>query len=218
MLTKNQVLRDSPEQIFATEQLRQYMAAMLNGDERLCKTLIPTFALGCRRMTPAPAYLQTLTKPNVQVVAGGIRRVVPRGMELTNGTMIEVDAIVCATGFDVSFCPRFPLVGRKGNLQDLWRNSVPQAYMSCAVPGLPNYFSKSTELSCHHTANTYRIRVQNTQWRGLTAGSFLGTKRPHRSRQHFYADRTYRNVHRRRNSQMPNRGHQGHCACSSRRR
>ncbi|CAK7272635.1 hypothetical protein SEPCBS57363_005229 [Sporothrix epigloea] len=135
------VLRDSPEQVSATEQLRQYMAAMLNGDERLCKTLIPTFALGCRRMTPAPAYLQTLTKSNVQVVAEGIRRVVPRGIELTNGTMIEVDAIVCATGFDVSFCPRFPLVGRNGNLQDLWRNSIPQAYMSCAVPGLPNYFT-----------------------------------------------------------------------------
>ncbi|CAK7263061.1 hypothetical protein SEPCBS119000_000291 [Sporothrix epigloea] len=137
----NLVLKDSPEQAFATKQLRQYMTMMLNGDERLCKALIPTFELGCRRMTPAPTYLQTLTRSNVRVVAEGIRRVLPRGIELASGELVEVDAIICATGFDVSFRPRFPLVGRDGNLQDLWRDNVPQAYMSCTVPGLPNYFT-----------------------------------------------------------------------------
>lgn len=122
------------------------MAAMLGGDERLCKALIPDFALGCRRMTPAPAYLQALTEPNVVVVTEGVRRILPRGLELANGEVVDVDAIVCATGFDVSFCPRFPLVGRNGNLQDLWHKDVPQAYMSCAVPGLPNYFSEFINL------------------------------------------------------------------------
>lgn len=136
-------MKDSPTQKFAAEHVRQYMTAMLGEDERLCKALIPDYALGCRRMTPAPMYLQTLTQPNVQVVTDGIRRVLPRGLELASGEVVEVDAIVCATGFDVSFCPRFPLVGRNGNLQDIWRTNVPTAYMSCAVPGLPNYFSTS---------------------------------------------------------------------------
>ncbi|CAK7223478.1 hypothetical protein SCUCBS95973_005193 [Sporothrix curviconia] len=135
------VMKDSQEQAFAAAQMRQYMTAVLDGDERLCKALIPDYALGCRRMTPAPMYLQTLRQPNVQVVTQGIRRVLPNALELASGEVIEVDAIVCATGFDVSFCPRFPLVGRNGNLQDLWRDSMPQAYMSCAVPGLPNYFT-----------------------------------------------------------------------------
>ncbi|KIH86704.1 flavin-binding protein monooxygenase [Sporothrix brasiliensis 5110] len=135
------LLKDSPMQSFAAGHVRQYMTAMLGGDERLCKALIPDYALGCRRMTPAPHYLQTLTQPNVQVVTDGIRRVLPRGLELDSGEVVDVDAIVCATGFDVSFCPRFPLVGRNGNLQDLWRANTPQAYMSCAVPGLPNYFT-----------------------------------------------------------------------------
>ncbi|CAK7202767.1 hypothetical protein SEUCBS139899_005494 [Sporothrix eucalyptigena] len=135
------MLKDSPTQAYAAVQVRQYMAAMLGGDETLCKALIPDYALGCRRMTPAPMYLQTLTQDNVQVVTDAIRRVLPRGLELANGDVVEVDAIICATGFDVSFCPRFPLVGRNGNLQDIWRNNVPQAYMSCTVPGLPNYFT-----------------------------------------------------------------------------
>jgi cation diffusion facilitator CzcD-associated flavoprotein CzcO len=118
------------------------MTAMLRGDEKLCKALIPTFPLGCRRMTPAPGYLTALTKPNVDVVTRGIERLVPEGIELETGEVLEVDAIICATGFDLSFCPRFPLIGRKGNLQDIWTKETPKAYMSCAVAGVPNYFSK----------------------------------------------------------------------------
>ena len=93
-------------------------------------------------MTPAPGYLQSLAQPNVSVVTDGMKRIVPEGIELESGEVLKVDAIVCATGFDLSFCPRFPLVGRNGNLQDVWRRETPKAYMSCAVAGLPNYFSK----------------------------------------------------------------------------
>ncbi|OAA68498.1 flavin-binding monooxygenase [Niveomyces insectorum RCEF 264] len=135
------VLKDGPMQAFAIQHVRQYMSAMLGGDERLCKALIPDYPLGCRRMTPAPGYLQSLTKPNTVLVTDDVRRVVPEGLELSSGEVLPLDAIVCATGFDLSFCPRFPLVGRNGNLQDIWRKTVPQAYMSCAVPGLPNYFT-----------------------------------------------------------------------------
>ena len=155
-----QIIKDSKEQAFAAAQVRQYMAVMLGHDERLCKALIPDYALGCRRMTPAPKYLQTLTQPNVQVVTEGVRRVLPYGLELASSEVVEVDAIICATGFDVSFCPRFPLVGRNGNLQDLWRDNVPQAYMSCAVPGLPNYFSEfSASLSLVHSCFGLVYRV-----------------------------------------------------------
>ncbi|KAB5580483.1 hypothetical protein GE09DRAFT_1212933 [Coniochaeta sp. 2T2.1] len=136
------ILKDSPVQAFARAKVVEYMTAMLKGDPVLCKKLIPTFPLGCRRMTPAPGYLESLTQPNVSVITENMARIVPEGIELESGEVLKVDAIVCATGFDLSFCPRFPLVGRKGkNLQDTWRQEVPKAYMSCAVAGLPNYFS-----------------------------------------------------------------------------
>lgn len=122
------------------------MTSMLHGDEKLCKSLIPDYPLGCKRLTPAPDYLRSLTKPNVEVVTEPVRRIVPAGIELMSGRVIKLDAIVCATGYDVSFCPRFPLRGRNGNLQDLWRDNVPKAYMSCAIPGVPNYFSESRVL------------------------------------------------------------------------
>ncbi|KAK3336560.1 hypothetical protein B0T19DRAFT_437312 [Cercophora scortea] len=131
----------SPVHAFAQKKVTEYMTAMLCGDERLCKALIPTFPLGCRRLTPGHSYLQALTKPNVDVKLGGIRRFVPEGIELESGEILKVDAIVCATGFDTSFRPRFPVIGRSGNLQDKWERGAPKAYMSCAVAGMPNYFT-----------------------------------------------------------------------------
>jgi len=119
------------------------MTATLGGDENLCKVLIPEYPLGLRRMTPGHSYLRALTQPNVEVRKGGIKRFVPEGIELGSGEVLRVDAIVCATGFDTSFVPRFPIIGRNGNLQERWRKEVPKAYLSCAVPGMPNYFSKS---------------------------------------------------------------------------
>ncbi len=137
-----QMLKDSETQAQAFKLLSMYMANLLGNDPRLCKALIPTFPVGCRRLTPGPGYLESLTKENVRVITDNIVKVVPTGLELTTGEIIEVDALICATGFDLSFRPRFPLIGRKGNLQDLWKENLPRAYMSCAVPDFPNYFSK----------------------------------------------------------------------------
>ncbi|TPX16724.1 uncharacterized protein E0L32_003665 [Thyridium curvatum] len=135
------VLKDSPMQAFATQHVKQYMTKMLGGDEKLCKALIPNYPLGCRRMTPAPQYLTALSKPNVDVLTGGMKKFVPEGIEMESGEVVKVDVIVCATGFDLSFSPRFPLIGRNGNLQDIWSKETPKAYMSCAIAGLPNYFT-----------------------------------------------------------------------------
>ncbi|KAK4128613.1 FAD/NAD(P)-binding domain-containing protein [Parathielavia appendiculata] len=134
------VLANSPVQAFARAKVTEYMTLMLGGNQELCKALIPDFPLGCRRMTPGHGYLQALTQPNVEVRRSMIKRFVPEGIELESGEILKVDAIVCATGYDTSFRPRFPIIGCDGNLQDRWRNETPKAYMSCAVAGLPNYF------------------------------------------------------------------------------
>ncbi|KAI0117329.1 FAD/NAD(P)-binding domain-containing protein [Daldinia grandis] len=135
------VVNGSPAQKFATSKVVEYMKAALGGDERLCKALIPQFPLGCRRITPAPGYLEALRAPNVEVVTEGIAAVVPEGIQLESGEVIKLDAIICATGFDTSFIPRFPIVGRHGNVQDAMKTEAPKGYMSCALAGVPNYFT-----------------------------------------------------------------------------
>ncbi|KAL9944486.1 hypothetical protein ACHAQF_006586 [Verticillium nonalfalfae] len=134
------LMKDSPQQQWAAGKVREFMTAMLRGNEKLCQQLIPDFPLGCRRMTPAPGYLESFHDPKVSLVTTSIKRFVPQGIELETGELIEVDAIICATGFDSSFKPPFSLVGRHGNLQDIWTAETPKSYLSLAVAGLPNYF------------------------------------------------------------------------------
>lgn len=173
------------------------MTAALGGDERLCKALIPTFPLGTRRITPAPGYLESLRAPNVEVVTEGIAQVVPEGIQLESGTIVAVDAIICATGFDNSFCPRFPVAGRYGNVQDRMRAETPKGYMSCALPGVPNYFSET-------------CRFPRPLAAPLTEDSLLWTKRSDRPRQRLHAQRAHRSLLRARDPQVPDGCHQGH--------
>lgn len=139
----NQVIADSEEQAEARQYSVNDMKVKL-GNEELLKYLMPdNFAVGCRRPTPGNGYLEALTQKNVRVITEGIDQVVPTGVKLNNGETVEVDTIICATGFDLSFCPRFELIGRNGeSIHETWKD-IPEAYLSTAVAGFPNYFSKS---------------------------------------------------------------------------
>lgn len=69
-----------------------------------------------------------------------ITKIVEKGIELKTGEVIELDIIICATGFDVSFRPHFPIIGRNDIiLSEAWKDR-PTAYLSFAVPNFPNYF------------------------------------------------------------------------------
>ncbi|KAJ5713998.1 uncharacterized protein N7483_011179 [Penicillium malachiteum] len=99
---------------------------------------IPQWSVGCRRITPGAGYLESLGAENVNVVYGNIDAVTPLGC-VSGGREYPVDALICATGFDTTFRPRFPIIGPTGsNLQDEWKNE-PQPYFGIAAAGIPNY-------------------------------------------------------------------------------
>ena len=51
-----------------------------------------------------------------------------------------LSAVVCATGFDVSHQPQYPVIGRNGvSLGEKWADE-PESYISLACPDMPNYF------------------------------------------------------------------------------
>lgn len=57
-----------------------------------------------------------------------------------DGRSWPLDVLICATGFDATFQPRFPLNGRSGRaLASEWA-SEPRSYLGLAVHGYPNYF------------------------------------------------------------------------------
>lgn len=78
------------------------------------------------------------------MVVEEIARIDSKGLITIDGKHHPVDAIICATGFDTSFKPAFPVIGRNGrNLAEYW-NVEPLHYMSIAAPGFPNYFSENS--------------------------------------------------------------------------
>ncbi|KAK7439275.1 hypothetical protein CaCOL14_001674 [Colletotrichum acutatum] len=116
------------------------MAEKLGHDPELCEKLIPKWELGCRRITPGPGYLESFLRPNCNITNSAITSVSKNGVHTADGKFYDCDVIVCATGFDVSHRPRYPIVG-KGNidLATRWAED-PDSYVSVAVPDYPNYF------------------------------------------------------------------------------
>ncbi|KAK5139457.1 hypothetical protein LTR32_007416, partial [Rachicladosporium monterosium] len=114
------------------------MKTKLN-DDRLISKLIPDWSVGCRRLTPGVGYLEALTKPNVTTVYGEIEKITERGCVCDDGNEYPIDVLICATGFDTTFKPRFPLIAPSGkNLQDEWAKE-PKSYLGIAAAGFPNY-------------------------------------------------------------------------------
>ncbi|KAF5561450.1 sterigmatocystin biosynthesis monooxygenase stcW [Fusarium phyllophilum] len=108
----------------------------------LREKLIPSWELGCRRLTPSLPYLKAIQEPNVNVIRTGIRRITEKGIETDNGQIHEVDTLICATGFNTSFSSRFTIVGKNGvSLRSMWKARGPEAYLGMAIAGLPNYFT-----------------------------------------------------------------------------
>lgn len=98
----------------------------------------PKFSVGCRRITPGEAYLKAIQQPNAKVHFTAVDKVTPTGVVGADGKLREGDTLICATGFDVSFRPRFPIVGRGGvDLREAWRDEC-TTYLGLTVPGMPN--------------------------------------------------------------------------------
>jgi hypothetical protein len=117
---------------------RQQMSDKLS-NPYLEERLIPNWHVGCRRLTPGVGYLEALGKENVEVVYGEINSISEKGCVCDNGKEYPVDVLICATGFNTSFKPRFPVVGPDGtNLQDAWKDEA-QSYFGIAAAEVPNY-------------------------------------------------------------------------------
>lgn len=78
---------------------------------------------------------------------------------MTDGTIIQVDALICATGFDTSFRPAFPVIGQEGkDLRDVWKEE-PRSYLSVSASGFPNYFCKYTYPGFGGQMNLYILQL-----------------------------------------------------------
>ncbi|KAF4950259.1 hypothetical protein FGADI_8310 [Fusarium gaditjirri] len=133
-------LRGSDVQKGAQEYFRNQMEEQLKDRQDLVQTIIPKFAPGCRRLTPGPGYLKALQEENVTFISQKIEEITERGIKLTSGEEVDLDVLVCATGYDVEAAPTYQLTGRNGTtLAEKWKPHW-ETYISLAVDEFPNFF------------------------------------------------------------------------------
>ncbi|KAJ5577120.1 hypothetical protein N7535_004046 [Penicillium sp. DV-2018c] len=128
------ILRNTPEAQAATEYAQQEMTRKLSNNEELMNAIIP------KDFNPGMGFLEALNQDNVTVFTQLMKSITPTGFIDHEGQEHEVDIIICATGFDTSWIPRFPIQANGHNLADLWRER-PTSYISVAAPHMPNYYT-----------------------------------------------------------------------------
>ncbi|GKZ86231.1 hypothetical protein AnigIFM56816_001283 [Aspergillus niger] len=134
------ILNGSEEQANARAYAERDMRSKLARRPEIADHIVPkNFAVGCRRPTPGNGYLEALCSQNTEVVSESISEITPKGIRTADSVEHEVDVIVCATGFDVSWRPSYPTIGREArSLSKQWKD-IPRTYLSITVPNFPNY-------------------------------------------------------------------------------
>ncbi|KAI0456718.1 flavin-binding monooxygenase [Xylaria acuta] len=132
--------RDSGMQRGGMALFRAAMQQRLAPKPEIAEFLIPSFGIGCRRATPGPGYLEALSESNVDFITERIAAVTSSGVRLVSGREVPLDVLVCATGFQTSKAPPFPIAGRGGLTLAERFTPFPEAYLSLAVDSFPNYF------------------------------------------------------------------------------
>ncbi|KAF9057792.1 hypothetical protein BJ165DRAFT_77572 [Panaeolus papilionaceus] len=132
-------IKDSDAQKATTDAMKEVLKAKLPAD--VVAELTPEWGVGCRRITPGSDYLEKLGAEKTKVVVGSIARITEKGCVDSQGTEHPLDVLICATGFDTSFVPRFPILGADGvSLADAWKDEA-KGYMGVGAAGFPNYFT-----------------------------------------------------------------------------
>ncbi|AVP99519.1 hypothetical protein C7S18_21115 [Ahniella affigens] len=110
-------------------------------DAPLRALLTPNYPLGCKRLIFANDYYPVFRRPNVVLETGPISEVIEHGVRLADGRILDVDVLVCATGFEtVRLLASVDIRGRSGAcLADRWQEG-PSAFHGITVPDFPNFF------------------------------------------------------------------------------
>ncbi|BBX09322.1 monooxygenase [Mycolicibacterium aichiense] len=126
-------------QEFKDISLRYLEASVADPDLRA--KLTPDHPLGCKRLVFAADYLSTLTQPHVEVVSSPARSLRARALVTADGSELDVDVVLCATGYAATdYLGQIEVRGEDGrSLHDTWRDGA-FAYLGMTVPGFPNFF------------------------------------------------------------------------------
>ncbi|MFJ9740467.1 flavin-containing monooxygenase [Streptomyces sp. NPDC101166] len=137
-----QAFTKHPEELGFVERLARGNMARAVKDPELRAKLTPDYRIGCKRILLSSEYYPALTRPNVDLVAAGLREVRGSTLVAADGSESEADAIVFGTGFHVTDMPIADrVVGADGRtLAESWKGGM-EALRGASAAGFPNWMT-----------------------------------------------------------------------------
>ncbi|MEU3609613.1 NAD(P)/FAD-dependent oxidoreductase [Streptomyces sp. NPDC035033] len=139
-------------------------------DPAVADLLVPAdHPIGTKRIVTDSHYYETFNRSDVRLVGlreNPIERIEARGVVLADGTLVELDALVFATGFDAmtGAVDRIEVRGRGGRLlKDAWA-AGPRTYLGLGTDGFPNLFHLTGAGSPSVMANVVLCAEQHVDW------------------------------------------------------
>lgn len=152
----------SPANDLLMQDCLSYIDRTFGGGTEMARKLTPNFAPFGKRIIRDPGgYYEALTRAHVGLETDPIRSVDPRGLIASTGELIELDAIIYATGYTLDFLSTLDIRGRGGKtLVEEWEGN-PRAYRGGMVPDFPNLFitSAPNQNPSHGAGNNFGIEV-----------------------------------------------------------
>eukprot|EP00127_Corallochytrium_limacisporum_P000149 Clim_evm10s6 gene=Clim_evmTU10s6 len=110
-------------------------------DEKLREKLTPDYAPGCKRILVTDDYFPAVQRPNCGIEDRHIAALTETGVRLKDGTEMDFDCIIFATGFQTTrFLTPMKVYGKNGvELSEMWQKGA-QAHLGLTVSGFPNFF------------------------------------------------------------------------------
>jgi 4-hydroxyacetophenone monooxygenase len=123
--------------------MERYLRGKLAGRDDLIAKCTPSYPPYGKRILVDNNWYEMLLRPNVDLVTSKIARIVPEGVVMDDGALIEADVIIYATGFQASkMLSPMTITGSGGrDLHEVWGPDDATAYIGTMVPGFPNFFT-----------------------------------------------------------------------------
>ncbi len=148
------------------ENLVSYISSQVD-DAELLKKVIPKYPpMGTRVLQDNGSWLRALQQPNVNLISEAVSEVTATGARGADGTEVDADVIVWATGFQTDrFVWPMQVTGREGaQLDELW-SKAPKAYLGMTVPSFPNFYCLyGPNTNVAHTGNVILIAECQTRY------------------------------------------------------
>ena len=116
-----------------------YLKSHFPDDPDMVELLSPSFPVFAKRPILDCGFYDTLKKPNVSIVRGAIAECDESAVILADGTRIECDIVLLATGYKLHFGRQFDIRGRSGKTLKEAFEPFPFSYEGMLIPDYPNF-------------------------------------------------------------------------------